>query len=114
MRAVNLKKLQTKNEDFLFKNRIVDYIKKTAFYVNSSFPKLNFYIVGGSHFNYKRQKRVKKHLDKLFQDTIFSNNEDKFRVLVFNTILDTTSNELEKRLGSFYNMNKFNVIDSMF
>lgn len=60
----------------------------------------------------KRQRIVKRHFDELSEDTRFQNSEEKFRICVFNAILDTTITQLEKRLSSFQSVvRKFRVIE---
>lgn len=46
----------------------------------------------------KRQRIVIRHFDELSEDTRFQNSEEKFRICVFNAILDTTITQLEKKI----------------
>ncbi|GBP90546.1 hypothetical protein EVAR_64666_1 [Eumeta japonica] len=50
-----------------------------------------------THFQEKRQRKVKKHFDELAADHRFPNREEIFKVEIFNNVLDTLIAQLNTR-----------------
>lgn len=50
-----------------------------------------------THFQEKRQRKVKKHFDELTADHRFSNREEIFKIVIFNKVLDTLIAQLNTR-----------------
>ncbi|KAJ0175106.1 hypothetical protein K1T71_009247 [Dendrolimus kikuchii] len=50
-----------------------------------------------THFQEKRQRKVKKHFDELAADHRFPNREKIFKIEIFNNVLDTIISQLDTR-----------------
>ena len=81
--AVTKVKLQSYRNDFdLFKCKASETARKYGI---------------DTHFQEKRQRKVKKHFDELAADHRFLNREKIFKIEIFNNVLDRVISQLDTR-----------------